>query len=41
MRNLTRQQALDILTADYWTGPRLTLFLRYHQPSLPNYAIQA
>lgn len=22
MRNLTRQQALDILEADYWTGPR-------------------
>jgi len=25
MRNLTRQQALDILTADYWTGPRFDL----------------
>lgn len=22
MKHLTRQQALDILTADYWTGPR-------------------
>lgn len=25
MRDLTRQQALDILTADYWTGPRFDL----------------
>lgn len=25
MKDLTRQQALDILTADYWTGPRFDL----------------
>ncbi|HDS6906945.1 TPA: glycoside hydrolase family 108 protein [Klebsiella oxytoca] len=25
MRDLTRQQALDILTADYWYGPRFDL----------------
>ncbi|WP_414465289.1 glycoside hydrolase family 108 protein [Klebsiella michiganensis] len=25
MRNLTRQQALSILDADYWTGPRFDL----------------
>lgn len=25
MRDLTRQQALNILTADYWTGPRFDL----------------